>query len=101
MLHYLILVPYYFFGALTLTLAIILACRLTRRSLAINAVVSASVLGTIASLFVVLSTYHVSIEHFRLLPLLGLLAVSFLLAGIDAVLRKRLPLALDREIEGL
>ncbi len=100
-MHYLILIPYYFFGALTLTLLLIVTCRLVRRSMPIAVVVSAGVLGTVAGLFVTLSTYHISIDHFRFWPLLGLVAASFLLAAVDAALQRRRPLALDREIEGL
>lgn len=101
MLHYLILVPYYFFGAITLTLAIIVLCRLVRLTLPVSVVVSIGVLGTVAGLFVTLSTYHVSIDDFRFLPLLAIFVVSLLLAGVDHALRQRLPLPLDKEIEGL
>lgn len=101
MLHYLILVPYYFFGAIALTLFIILLCRLVRRNLPISLVVSIGVLGTVAGLFVTLSTYHVSIDHFRFWPLVVIVCVSFALAAVDQTLRRRRPLPLDREIEGL
>lgn len=101
MLHYLILIPYYFFGALTLTAAVILVSRLLGLRIAAASAVGFGVLGTVAGLCVTLATYHVSIDNFRLVPLLFLALVSIVLAVADALLARYRPLPLDKELQGL
>ncbi len=101
MLHYLILIPYYFFGALTLTAAAILMSRLLGLRIAVAYLVGFGVLGTVAGLVVTLATYHVSIDDFRLLPLLLLAFASMVFATVDAALARWRRLPLDAELQGL
>ncbi|GIW43586.1 MAG: hypothetical protein KatS3mg077_0868 [Candidatus Binatia bacterium] len=101
MLHYLILIPYYFFGALSLTAFLIVSCRLFALRVPIAYLVGASVIGTVAGLLIALATYHISIDHFGFLPLLALAASSFLFAAIDAALQTWRRLPLDAELEAL
>ncbi len=101
MLHYLILIPYYFFGALTLTACLLPVCRLLSLRLPIAYLVGTGVLGTVGGLIATLATHHVSIEHFGFVPLLILLAASYLLATVDAALARWRKLPLDDELASL
>lgn len=101
MLHYLILVPYYFFGALTLTVLLVVFCRLFSLRVPIAYLVGGGVLGTVAGLAIALATYHISIEHFGFVPLLLLFAASLLLTTLDATLQRWRKLPLDDELANL
>ncbi|MCX8072754.1 MAG: hypothetical protein N3C12_09920 [Candidatus Binatia bacterium] len=101
MLHYLILIPYYFFGALALTTFFLVFCRVLGLRVPIAYLVGAGVVGTVVGLVVALATYHISIDHFGFLPLIALLAASFVFAGIDALLQRWRPLPLDQELAEL
>lgn len=101
MLHYLILIPYYFFGALTLTAFLVVTCRLLALPVPIAYVVGGGVLGTVIGLILTLATYHISIEHFGLVPLLVLFASSLVLATVDAILQRWRKIPLDDELSAL
>lgn len=101
MLHYLILIPYYFFGALALTAFGMIVCRVLGLRVPVAYLVGGGVAGTVAGLFGTLATYHVSIDDFRLLPLLALVAASLLLATIDALLQRWRHVPFDDELQGL
>jgi hypothetical protein len=97
-LHWLILVPYYFFGAITLLGVLLLVARLLRLKLSINAIVTAAIVGTLVALAVPLLAGWVSIQALTGLGVALLLLASFLFAAIDAMLSKQLPLPLDEEL---
>jgi len=100
-LHYLVLIPYYFFGALVLTAAAIFVCRLLNWKIPVAYLVGFGVVGTVVGLFVTLATYHVSIDDFRFVPLLLLALASIVLATADAALARWRRLPLDDELQGL
>ncbi len=97
--HWLIVIPFYFFGALTLLSGSVLVARLVRLHVPINALVIGSIIVSILALAVPLS-----LDWFNLDALTGrraavLLVASFIFAGIDAVLKDQFPLPLDHELD--
>lgn len=99
--HWLILFPYYFFGALTSLLFLILAARLVRARLSSNALVLTAVLvGVVATLLPLVAGW-VRLSDYGVVNLFLLAGSSFVLALLDASLQPRLPIALDAELEQL
>jgi hypothetical protein len=98
-LHWLIIVPYYFFGALSLLSALVVACRLLRLKVSINFLVMTSIITTLLALAVPLTFDWVDVDSFTGRGAAALLIGSFLFAGIDAVLKRWLSLPLDEELE--
>jgi hypothetical protein len=97
--HWLIVIPFYFFGALTLLSASVLVTRIARLRVSINALVIGAILISVLSLAVPLS-----LDWFDLDALTGrrvaiLLVASFIFAGVDAILKDQLPLPLDHDLE--
>lgn len=101
MAHYLILFPYYFFLALCLLPAFILLSRIARLKLEIHTLVGAAILVSISALVFLLNRGDVAIEHLGPFPMLGLAGISFLLAAVDAMLARFLPLPLDEQLRAL
>lgn len=99
-LHWLILIPYYFFGALALLSLMILISRILRLGVRINTLVSIAMVVTVFDLAFVLTTGILSIDDFTALPMIGLFAVSLVVAFIDYALLGNLPLSLDEEMQG-
>ena len=100
-LHWLIVVPYYFVGALAALPLLMLMCRLARAKVSINAVVGAAIGVTVAAIVVPLACGWLDLSAFTGRPLLLLLLASLLLAALDAALAERLPLPLDTELRDL
>lgn len=98
-LHWLIVVPFYFFGALALVSGLVLITRILRLSLGINAIVIASIGLSLAGLTIPLWLDWVDLESLTGLRAAGLLILSFVFAGLDALLKDRLPLPLDEDLE--
>ncbi len=101
MLHWLILVPYYFVAALAALPFLILVCRLSRAQVAINTLVGSAIGLALVGIIVPLACRWVGLAAFTGRPLLVLAVLSLLLAAIDAALAARLPLAVDRELNEL
>lgn len=100
MLHWLILIPYYFIGTITVTALLSTLCRLTRLNLSANTLIRTAVVCTLVLLVGPLWLGWISSAFFTTKGLILLLALSFVLAGLDAALRKKLPLAMDHELRG-
>jgi hypothetical protein len=98
-MHWLILIPYYFFGALTVLAFLMLSCRVLRLKAGMGTIAAVAVGVVIASLFFLLTFGVFAIHDFTFLPMLGLFALSLVLAGLDALLASSLPLPLDEELE--
>jgi hypothetical protein len=100
-LHWLILFPYYFFGALSLLLLMMVVARLLRLQVKVNALVMIAVIVSIVSVALPLIAGWAEIGDYsgRMLLLIGV--DSFILAAIDAALESRLPLPLDQELQAL
>lgn len=98
-LHWLIVVPFYFFGALTLLSGFVLAARLMRLRVTINALVITAIVVTVLALAVPLTLDWIDIEALTGRRVAVLLVASFVFAGLDALLKDQLPLPLDHELE--
>jgi hypothetical protein len=97
-LHWLIVIPLFFFAALTLSLSFILVARLMRLHVSFDPLItgaSALAIGLIAAPLV---AGWLSLDAYmgRVLPVL--IVASFAVAGLDALLRSLLPLPLDDEL---
>lgn len=100
-LHWLIVVPYYFFLAMAYLSILMVGSRLLRIPAAINTLVGISIAVAFLDLVVLLGFVGISIRSFTLLPLLAIFAVSLAFAAIDVLLARRLPLPLDEELAAL
>jgi hypothetical protein len=99
MLHWLIVIPYYFFSALTIFLLLVVVSRLVRSKATANTLATAAVVGGLLAVAGPLATEAVSIDDLGLVPMLVIAALSFALALIDALLKSSLVLPLDAELE--
>jgi hypothetical protein len=98
-LHWLILFPYYFFGALTLLGVFLLFARLMRARVSINALVIAAIVLPVIAMAIPLLLGWVGIASFTGLGVAVLLLTSFIFAAIDAIVCRSFPLPLDEELE--
>jgi hypothetical protein len=101
MLHWLILIPYYFFLALTVSLLLVLLARFSRVRVPANYLVSAAVLLAIGAVALPLVTGRATLADYTARGFVVLAAASFLLATLDTILASVLPLPLDQELKGL
>ncbi len=101
MLHWFILIPFYFFGSLAALPLLIVVCRLLRLKLSINALVGTAIVLSIAGIVIPLALDWVDLSAFRGRQMLALGVFSLLLAALDAALVRVLPLPLDRELQDL
>jgi hypothetical protein len=100
-MHWFILVPYYFFGSLAALPCLIVICRLLRLKVPINALVGTAIALSIAGIAIPLACDWVDLTSFRGGPMLVLGVLSMLLAAVDAALVNALPLPLDKELQEL
>lgn len=100
-LHWLILIPFYFFGALGLLLASMATARVLRLRVSVNPLVVGAVLASMALLVVPLAAGWASIDDYSGLALLALVLVTFVVAALDTLLEPLLPLPLDKELNEL
>ncbi|HYD46974.1 MAG TPA: hypothetical protein VEB21_01435 [Terriglobales bacterium] len=98
-MHWLIVVPYYFFTALTLSALLILTARLLRLKVAVNTLVTGAVITALIGMILVLSSDAVSVADLTGRGILCLGIASFVLAGLDATLMKSLPHSIDHELD--
>ncbi len=101
MLHTLIVVPYYFVGALAVLPFLILLCRLLRTNVGINTLVGTSIGLALAGIIVPLAGHWITLSAFTGRPLLVLVVLSLLFAAIDTTLAPHLPLTLDKQLNEL
>ncbi|MBI3783588.1 MAG: hypothetical protein HY270_09315 [Deltaproteobacteria bacterium] len=99
MLHAFILFPYYFFGALTILLLSMIVSRVLRLGVSINVLVGIAIAAGILGLAIPLAADVFDLHQLGGKPMLVLAASTFVLAAVDAVLAKVLPLALDTELK--
>ena len=92
MLHSLIVIPFYFLGAMTLGGLLAVATRVFRLGLSIERIAGIAVFTSIAALTVLLASGAVGIDDLRIVPLVVLGLVSFGLAAADARLAPGRPL---------
>jgi hypothetical protein len=92
MLHSLIVIPFYFLGAMTLGGLLSVATRVFRLGLSIERIGGIAVFTSIAALTVLLATGTIGIADLRIVPLVVLGLTSFALAAADALLAPGRPL---------
>ena len=100
-MHWLILIPYYFFGALTLTLAAVSVVRVLRLHAPIHLLVSGAVALAAAGAVVPPALGWIGLSAYTAARLLLLVAASMALAVLDAWLATRFPSTVDEALEGL
>lgn len=98
-LHALILIPYYFFAALAVLACLMVVCRLLRARLAINTLVGTAIALSLVLIIAPLALDWVDLAAFTTWPMVALGLVSFLAAGIDVALAKRLRAPFDKELQ--
>jgi hypothetical protein len=95
LLHWLVVIPYYFLGALALSGLFAVTSRLLRLPVTIERVNAAAVFVSMATLAALLGSGIVGIDDLTIVPLVVLGLASFVLAGVDSVLMNGRPLLLE------
>jgi hypothetical protein len=97
-LHWLIVIPFYIFGSITLLLSFILATRLLRLRVSVDPLVPGACGLAIGLIAVPLAAGWVTLDAYAGRVLVVLIVTSFALAGLDTLLRPLAPLPLDEEL---
>ena len=97
-LHWLIVVPLYFFGNMTLCLSFIVAARLLRLRVSVEPLVTGTSALAIVLTVVPLVAGWVTLDASAGRVLIVLIVASFAVAGLDTLLQSLLPLPLDKEL---
>ena len=101
-LHWLIVVPLYFFTTLTLVLLFILVARVLRLRVSVDPLVTGASALTIGLIVAPLVAGWVTLDAYTGRVMLVLIVASFAVAGLDTLLRQALPpLPLDDELREL
>jgi hypothetical protein len=99
--HWLILIPYYFFGAITLLALGMLLTRIVRLKVDINVLIGIAIAGSLAAVVMLPAFGIVPLRRFTAWPMLALGVASFVLAALDALLARLLPSPMDESLQGL
>jgi hypothetical protein len=99
--HWLLLIPYYFFGALGTLLLLILLSRMARSRLSLNLLSTMAVLLGIGFVTVPIVTGWLSLEAYSVRRMLVLVGATCFLALVDAIVQPALSLPLDKELQDL
>lgn len=99
--HWLLLIPYYFFGALASLLVLILLTRLARLRPSISLLATVSVGLGIAGVTVPLLTGCLGLADYTVRRVFALVAATCVLALLDACLQPLLASPLDTELREL
>ena len=97
-MHWMIVIPLYIFGSITLLLSFILAARLLRLRVPLDPLVTGASACAIGLIIVPLAAGWVTVDAYTGRVLLVLVAASFALAGVDTLLGSVMPLPLDEEL---
>ena len=100
-LHWLVLFPYYFFTAVCLYLLLTLICRVVRAGVSANPLAITAVVAAVLATATPLLGGGTRLAQYSWQGLVVLLAVSAILATLDAVLAGPLKLPLDAELEDI
>jgi uncharacterized membrane protein YedE/YeeE len=100
-MHWLILIPSYFFAALALLLLAILTARLLRLRVSVNPLVTGAVIVALGIVVAPLVAGWMTLADYNGRVLLALMVATFAAAGLDTLLQSRLPLPLDEELTEL
>jgi hypothetical protein len=99
-MHWFIVIPYYFLGAIFLAALLAVASRLLRAQAALDDLAPVASLGSIGALAILLGAGVIAIDDLTIPPLLILGVGSFILAGIDQLLTSHRPLASEEQSQG-
>jgi len=99
--RFLVVIPFYFFGAIATFLVLALASRVLRLSASANALAIAAVVLGVGVVAVPLAADWIDLVHLGGRRLLVLGAATFVLAALDTLLQPLLPLPADRELDKL
>lgn len=100
-MHWLMVIPFYFFGALLTFLLLALGSRILRLKVGANPLATAAVVVSIGGLITLLGLVDViDMAHLTGRQLLVLGGATFVLAALDTLLAPALPLPLDGELSG-
>jgi hypothetical protein len=97
-LHWLIVIPLYFFGSITLLLSFILAARLLRLRVSVDPLVTSASALAVGLIVVPLIAGWVTLDSYAGRVLVVLIVASFALAALDTLLQRLVPLPLDEEL---
>jgi hypothetical protein len=100
-LHWLIIIPFYFFTALSFLLLIIVVARVLRLKVGVNPLVMTAVTTSIGLVAVPLIFNWADLHDYEGRFMLAIGLGSFVLAGLDVILQQWLPLPLDDELAAL
>ncbi len=98
-LRVLILIPFYFCGALAALPFLIVVARILRLKVGINPLVYSSIVLALLAIVVPLGFDLVDLNAYRGRVLLVLVLVSIFFGAVDWALKKSLPLPLDEELD--
>ena len=98
MLHWLVVIPFYFFSALAVFLLLALVSRILRLKVGANTIATTAVCLAVLVVAVPLMADWTDLEHLSGLRLLMLGAATLVLAGLDTLLQSLLPSPIDAEL---
>lgn len=100
-MHWLVVIPFYFFAAILTCLALTLASRVLRLKVGANGLAITAVLLAVGVVAVPLAADWIDVAHLTGRRLLVLGAATFVLAALDTLLQRLLPLPADRDLSEL
>jgi hypothetical protein len=100
-MHWLVVIPFYFFAAIATFLLLALAARALRLRVGANGLATAAVLLAVAVVAVPLAADWIDLAHLTGRRLLVLAAATVVLAALDTLLQSVLPLPADRDLAEL
>ncbi len=101
MLHWLVVIPLYFFAAILMFLVLTLASRVLRLQVGASGLAITAVLLAASSVAVPLAVDWIDLADLTGRRLLALGAATFVLAALDTLLQRVLPLPADRDLSQL
>jgi hypothetical protein len=99
--HYLLVIPLYFFTALATFLVLALVSRILRLKVGANTLATTAVILGIAAVVVPLALDWIDLAHLSGRQLLVIGGLTFVLAALDTLLEPLLPVRFDRELSHL
>ncbi len=100
-LHPLIVIPYYFFTALSLYLLFSVICRIVRASVSANPLAIAAVVGALVATAAPLMSGTTRLAEYSWPGLVFLFVISLIFATVDTLLKNSLSLPADAELEDI
>jgi hypothetical protein len=97
-LHWLIVIPFYFFTALSLFFALSIGCRIIRAKVGANPLAVAAAVTALLTAILPVAAGWVPLAAYTTLRMVGLGVASFVLAAVDTLLMPSLALPLDDEL---